>query len=88
MTEMNHAYIDIENTNGSMRVIENGFLVCYFIKVTDDRQSGNILRNVFDADGHCIGESVEKLTFDEIKNDPNRTELFRWFAHGVYGIPL
>jgi hypothetical protein len=86
---------------GELQVIENDLLVRYRIEVSVDRQIASIVQSKFqkvdallDSDGVTIGGYVnignigEQVTLDQIRNDPSRTELFRWFAIGVFGIPL
>lgn len=93
--------IDFKNGFGEMQIIENDLLVRYRIEVSHDRQLATITQSKFQkvedvlaSNGEMlsgyvnIGNIGESTTFEQIKNDTSRTEMFRWFAHGVYGIPI
>lgn len=90
---LERAIIEFRNGFGEMQIIENGLAVRYRIEVTDDRQIASITTSYFQKTDDSVfyknvGNVSEQTTFDQIKNDTSRTEMFRWFAHGVFGIPL
>ncbi len=84
--------IDFKNGIGEMQIRENDLLVRYRIEVSADRQIAEIQQSKFEEISLGVYKNVgnigEQTTFEQIKNDTSRTEMFRWFAHGVYGIPL
>jgi len=84
--------INFNNLTGELIVWENNILVKYSIQVSQDRKTAFVIRNRYQKNIYheyeCIGCEEEYLTLYQIKNDPNRNELFQWLSHGVFGIPL
>lgn len=89
--------IEFRATCGEMQIIENGLLIRYTMVLGEDRGTAQIVESKFEeipgvlsgaGQYKNIGNREETLTLAEIKSDITKSEIFKWFAVGVYGIPI